>query len=536
MKEAATPEKIKTLQNEGKFQEALLLLEKIVSGLSLEQKKELIKYRYEMSQCLLQMGQLEEAEKEAKFLLQYIDKEQIEQNQVPNILNIMGNISWKRGELDKAKEYFEQIRKVGEQLNEPILIADALYGIGVVYIKRGELDKAEELTKKCIAIKRELGDSKGLAAALNNLGLIQRWKGNPDYAEELMQESYKLRLNIGYLPHIAASLNNLGLIYERKGDLKKAEKYYKLSLDYEMIIGNPLTLAISYNNLGEIARRRGKLAEAESYYLESLKNWKKNGGPADIAISLNNLGIIYSLQGKLSLAEENLINAIKLKNEASNPQNLAISLHYLTKVQIRQNSMSNAENQIITLEKLTQKHNYKDIFIRFLLAKGLLKLEQGDLREAFTLGDEALTQAENLRYFGLLIESLLFLMQISVLFYLTSQDDKYLRQCEELIQRIEQLTHRENLSGSYVEAILLKGLLKRASLDFFEAAELFKQAEKISNELGIELVANRARDELKKVNKQIEILRRSEKIKTQAYEEIKLREVLSYIKEVQKFS
>jgi tetratricopeptide (TPR) repeat protein len=87
--------------------------------------------------------------------------------------------------------------------------------LGVVYERKGQLDKAEEYFKKAIEL------DKNFVLAYNNLGLVYGKKGQLNKAEEYFKKAIKLDKN-----YIEA-YNNLGIVYEIEGNLNKAEKCYK---------------------------------------------------------------------------------------------------------------------------------------------------------------------------------------------------------------------------------------------------------------------------------------------------------------------
>ena len=103
---------------------------------------------------------------------------------------------------------------------------------------------------------------------------------------------------------------------------------------------------------------------------------------------------------------------------------------------------------------------------------------------------------------------------------------------ETLLIELEKLSKQKNLHNTYVETILVQGLLKWASFEITDAKKLFQLAELLAEERDLHPQAQKARDELSKIQKQIKRLKNTKIRSTLFQEQDQLKEVLTYIEHI----
>lgn len=328
------------------------------------------------------------------------------------------------------------------------------------------------------------------------------------------------------------ALNSLGCTYRQRGELDRAEKILIRSFAIGEKLNNPQQIATSLINLGKLYRQRGELDRAEDCCQRVLALKSRINSPHHIANCLNNLGEVYWLRGKLDFAKKYFQQSLALREEIGNRQEIAESRYQLIRIGLMSGSPAVAIGQIDQLAQIAQLSELADIAVRFHLAAGQLKLQQGDLRDALTHGWQARSQAEQIPHFGLTIEASKFLMEALLQLFLFGEQEEHLTWCAALLQRLEELAKRERLYGIYAESLLMQGLLKRATFDLQSASEMFERAELLAAEQGLSIAAQHARDELAKLRKQIIKLRQSQRISPEVYEQLQVQEVLGYLQQV----
>ncbi|MBS3817320.1 MAG: tetratricopeptide repeat protein [Candidatus Thermoplasmatota archaeon] len=98
--------------------------------------------------------------------------------------------------------------------------------LGTVYRKKGELEKAENFYEKAGSLVEDLEDrEEGVAILANNMGMLQISKKNYKKAEDLFKDALKKG---GEKPII---YENLSLLFEKVGDLDETVSYLKKAID-----------------------------------------------------------------------------------------------------------------------------------------------------------------------------------------------------------------------------------------------------------------------------------------------------------------
>ncbi len=399
----------------------------------------------------------------------------------------------------------------------------------------GEYDNAEMNSNLALKLsEKEPKNVQGEAGALWNLGAISMERGDLELAEKHLIQSKTIRERISDLEGVADCVNNLGILYRQKGQLDRTLECYQHSLNLREEIGRPSGIAGAINNLGVVYWQRGELKKAEELYFRSLNISKEQGDPLGVGIPLTNLGIIFWQRGELNLAENFLYQSLSKIEKVGNPRLLGETRYHLALVHLMLRNFEQIMNQTQELKKLGEKSKLPDVIIRHSLLNGHLKLHQGELNEAMFFGNQAMTHAESVPHFGLMIEAIIFLMQVQINLFFFDDDEDHLLVCDDLLHDIEDLSKREQLYGTYAEALWIKGLLKRAMFDLKQAEKYFLQAELLANERGINLIAQNARKELKKLQTQFTKL---EKVQRYSRDDVQdnLRTVLDYLKQTRQF-
>ena len=180
--------------------------------------------------------------------------------EMPAVLNSFGLFLKQIGSLDRAKEKFERILSVTEDLEAKAI---ALGNLANLYHTLGDLDKAEEMFEKSLAMNEKLGRKKGMANQYGNLGVLYSTRGDHVKAEEMHKKSLAINEKLGRKKGIAANYGNLGILYHGRRDLDRAEEMFEKSLAINEGLGRKEGMANQYGNLGILYQTRENLEKAE---------------------------------------------------------------------------------------------------------------------------------------------------------------------------------------------------------------------------------------------------------------------------------
>jgi tetratricopeptide (TPR) repeat protein len=152
--------------------------------------------------------------------------------------------------------------------------ADLLNLQGNLYWKMGQFEQAKEVLKRALTLFESIDKRLSMASVANNLGnvhasdnmheaAISFFSKGLDWARQIPEDS-SLRMRASLLSNIGESLVALGKFDE-------AEPYLLESLEVELILNEPRDLAFSYTSLGNIYSATGKPALAEEYHRKALE-------------------------------------------------------------------------------------------------------------------------------------------------------------------------------------------------------------------------------------------------------------------------
>jgi len=221
-----------------------------------------------MGIAYLVLGRMKSAENEFRKCLQLSEKDTYG---MASALGNLGIVFMDKGELEKAREYYEKALEIHRELGNKLGMANQLGNLGNVFMDKGELEKAREYHEKALEIHRELGNKLGMASALGNLGNVFRQLGELEKAREYHEKALEIHRELGNKLGMANQLGNLGNVFAQLGELEKAREYHEKALKLDEELGNKLGMAQDYGNLGNVFAQLGELEKALQSLKESVK-------------------------------------------------------------------------------------------------------------------------------------------------------------------------------------------------------------------------------------------------------------------------
>lgn len=183
--------------------------------------------------------------------------------------------------------------------------AKALYGAGYLAMMQGlqtEYSTSQAFLEESLAIAQELQEPHLIATAIYGLGVVARFRGDDARAEELLHESLTMFRQLGDRVGTYISLYNLAEAAATRGDLERAGTLHLESLALKRAQNDEWSVANSLLSLATIARIQNATARATELAQESLALFQKIGDIANIAFVLRELSAIAVTQGQSQLA------------------------------------------------------------------------------------------------------------------------------------------------------------------------------------------------------------------------------------------
>ncbi|MGY5859070.1 MAG: tetratricopeptide repeat protein [Candidatus Thorarchaeota archaeon] len=109
-------------------------------------------------------------------------------------------------------------------------VANARNLTGVIHINLGQMQDARDQFEELLIIQQQLNNQIGLARTLINVGEIDRTLGQIDQMETYNQRALEISQEAEYMRGITVATINLGDVEIRKGDVKKALEFYEKAL------------------------------------------------------------------------------------------------------------------------------------------------------------------------------------------------------------------------------------------------------------------------------------------------------------------
>jgi CHAT domain-containing protein/Tfp pilus assembly protein PilF len=308
--------KAKALSDEGRFQEALTLLEQAVkTAVSKPERDEL---RIAMADTHISWAaSLGKNYENAAAIEEYkaaldIDKE-IRPTSAASVLNNIGMVYSDLGEKKKALEFYEQALPIWRAFVDRTGEATTISNIGVMYSDLGEKKKALDYYEQALPIWRAIVDRRGEAVTLNNLGQAYSDLGEKKKALDYYEQALPVLRAVGDRADEATTLANIGTVYSDLGEKRKALEYFEQALPIRRAVGDRTGEATTLSNIGGVYSDLGEKRKALEYCEQALPILRAVGDRAGEAMTLSNIGGVYSDLGENKKAQESYEQALSLR-------------------------------------------------------------------------------------------------------------------------------------------------------------------------------------------------------------------------------
>ncbi len=219
----------------------------------------------------------------------------------------LGECARMRRAFADARRWFQRMRRIAEQADNPIWVAQSLHMLGNVELDRERFQTGETYFLQALRLwQRYAPDDLRTAKTLNNLGAIADIHGDRDRAERYYLAALKIKeRQIPNSLSVAITLNNLGILAAVWGNWSDAMAYFSRSLRIrERLEPESPRVAHTLNNLGNVVSSLGHFDQAEAYYRRALQIYSRSDPESlDVAMVLTNLGILMYYRGRLAESE-----------------------------------------------------------------------------------------------------------------------------------------------------------------------------------------------------------------------------------------
>ncbi len=273
--------------------------------------KEFAELLYSNSGFLELQGYYTEAE---KLIGKTLEIAELEKNTEKKwtILNDLGNILYRLGELDRARDYYQHILNEADVAGSREVKSTGLGGLGNIYFRLGKYQEAEKHLSRAIAIRTKDIETetsstnwhtlRELYGYLGNLATVRIYLGGEQQAVPIYEEAIAFAQLIGDKKQEATLLNKFGNLYVKLEQREKASKYFSDSLSLGQEIGDQSLIAYDLHGIGNICLDLGDYQKSLEYLERSFHIANQIRDKALRGIILVDLGYVFRGLGQYEVA------------------------------------------------------------------------------------------------------------------------------------------------------------------------------------------------------------------------------------------
>lgn len=173
-------------------------------------------------------------------------------------------LAWSRCDFVLALQLAERSLGIYEGMRDDHNVGKVSQFIATLWWRRGELDRAREYYQRYLPAQRKSGDVFFLLRSLQGLGIISQDEGEWDRAYGYFAEAYSLAERIGDVHAMVDIGSNIGMACDERGDWEQARHYLERALELQLRMGSAVR---TYNRIAvraNLAQLLGKLGDLDA--------------------------------------------------------------------------------------------------------------------------------------------------------------------------------------------------------------------------------------------------------------------------------
>jgi len=124
--------------------------------------------------------------------------------------------------------------------------------------RKGDLEKAKEYYEQALQLNKKVNNSPGMAENYNNLGALFEKKKDWARAIEYYQQALKLDMENDHPEAVAVSHSNLGHVYEAMDIYEQALHHYRIAKRINQWLGKKARAAQDQKDISRVGLERVK--------------------------------------------------------------------------------------------------------------------------------------------------------------------------------------------------------------------------------------------------------------------------------------
>jgi len=224
--------------------------------------------------------------------------------------NIFGTIQGDQGNLERAKEHFENALIALEGIKDIALVGKIEINLAIINNMQSNYNEAIPYLKRALLNFENLGDLKRISEAKHNLGMVYARK--KEYSAAISEFDYSIDASVrsNYLQNIGITYISKAYVYTHLKDFVLAEAFSNKAMEIAHKVNDKLSIAEVYKVKGIISRNRRQFELAENSLLTSYRLNKDLGNQLNLAETAQELGILYKQKRDLEKSDQYFTEAL----------------------------------------------------------------------------------------------------------------------------------------------------------------------------------------------------------------------------------
>jgi tetratricopeptide (TPR) repeat protein len=502
----------------GDFKEAQKIIETNLKKKNLSNEEELRLLVYK-SQINLLLGSFDESIKIANGVLKESKKLGNKLLQTEALVWLAGSYYY-NNRFNEGMEFVERGLEIistisdspRKKLAESMLVywkADALATIG-------DLDNGIKLLKKAISLAEESGNKLSIGNHYIFAATVYSANNDVKTGLEFLEKGEKIANELGNKFLIAFHCQILQGFKVRKREYEEAIVIINKMLSLSDEIGSTVFYVFK-GLLGRLYRRMYQLDKALEVFFESLDYTELK------QYNYAQIGSIYLMKYELEEARKYQLQSMEISKKAGDKGTISGNLYELMRIEIELNNISKAKEYLDQLAELDKETGFRLINYEYRLAKVIFLKASNEISD---LVDAVKTLNSLLDEEGLLpsqrLDVLYSLLEIRIKELQISANETTLEEAWKQSIRLEVEVEEQHLKELLANVYRLQSQLALIELNAEKAIKLLDKAQKIADEIDVELLKKKISDDREKINQQLDMWNNLQQQKAPVSETVKL--------------
>ncbi len=256
-----------------------------------------------------------------------------DENGLAKCANITGTIYGEKGNLRKAKAYFEDSLELAQKGNDKKLIAMLEVNLGIVNNINENYEEALKYFNEALRRLEELGDLRRISEVRHNIGMMFKEQKYYHSALQQFDSAISIAIRNEYNPILAISYISKAEILVNLKEHSFAAAIAEKAKEVAHMLDDKVTIAEVYRLQGIIYKSMENYKLAENCFMSALRINKKLGIGLNTAECYYELALLYSLLDNVDEEKKFLnysLEYYKLFNAANHIEEIKSKLNHLS--------------------------------------------------------------------------------------------------------------------------------------------------------------------------------------------------------------